>query len=184
MASHSGSPRDWSTDRENNVAGRLVHTRCPCPHRSGTGCSSPGLGNDRCPRLDTPRLQRLEEIQNGFTHDLSETTFNKAHNIKARWLHNMETLAALLVLCEGDSSVTCGFPSQRTSDVELWHSCVVIWGKVVIVTFNAIGIVLNKVKHRKCHCKLYIYSDTIDICILFSQIAEITCMFLIVNFFC
>ena len=34
------------------------------------------------------------------------------------WCHDMETLNALLALCEGNPSVTDGFPSQRASNEE------------------------------------------------------------------
>ena len=86
MASHSGSPRDWSTDRENNVAGRLVHTRYPCQHRSGTGCSSPGLGNDRCPRLDTPHSQHLEDTYTHFINDPTQNTANQWNvSLSVQW---------------------------------------------------------------------------------------------------
>ena len=32
----------------------------------------------------------------------------------------METISALLVLCEGNPPVNGGFPSQKASDAELW----------------------------------------------------------------
>ena len=32
----------------------------------------------------------------------------------------METLSALAALCEGNPSVTSGFPSQRVSDADVW----------------------------------------------------------------
>ena len=34
--------------------------------------------------------------------------------------HDMQTLSALLGLCEGKQQYTGGFPSQRASDAELW----------------------------------------------------------------
>ena len=37
-----------------------------------------------------------------------------------RWRHDWETLSALLALCEGNPPVTGEFPSQRTSNLELW----------------------------------------------------------------
>ena len=36
------------------------------------------------------------------------------------WSHDMETLSASLVLCDGNPLVTNGFASQRASDTELW----------------------------------------------------------------
>ena len=36
------------------------------------------------------------------------------------WRHGMGWRSAFLALCEGNPSVTSGFPSQRTSDAELW----------------------------------------------------------------
>ena len=38
----------------------------------------------------------------------------------AWWRHQMETFSALLALCEGNSPVTGGFPSQRSVTWELW----------------------------------------------------------------
>ena len=40
----------------------------------------------------------------------------------ARWHHDIEILAALLALCEGNPPVTIWFPSQRASDAKLWYS--------------------------------------------------------------
>ena len=38
------------------------------------------------------------------------------------WYHAVETLTALLALCEGNPPVTTGgFPSQRASNVDLWY---------------------------------------------------------------
>ena len=36
------------------------------------------------------------------------------------WYHDLETLSVLLSLCEGYTSVTGGFPSQRASDARPW----------------------------------------------------------------
>ena len=36
------------------------------------------------------------------------------------WQHDMEMHSTLLALCEGNPSVTDGFPSQRASNAELW----------------------------------------------------------------
>ena len=36
------------------------------------------------------------------------------------WRHEMETLSALLALCEENSPATGGFPSQRASHAQLW----------------------------------------------------------------
>ena len=38
------------------------------------------------------------------------------------WRHDKETLSALQALCEGNPPVTGGFPSQRASNTELWHT--------------------------------------------------------------
>ena len=35
------------------------------------------------------------------------------------WRHGMETLSALLALCEGNPLVTGGFPSHKVNNVEL-----------------------------------------------------------------
>ena len=35
--------------------------------------------------------------------------------------HDMETLSALLALCEGNPLLSSGFPSQRASNAELWY---------------------------------------------------------------
>ena len=40
--------------------------------------------------------------------------------IFSRWRHQMEAFSALLALCVGNSPVTGDFPSQRTSNAELW----------------------------------------------------------------
>ena len=36
------------------------------------------------------------------------------------WHHDMETISALLTLCEGNTPVTGRFPSQMASNVEFW----------------------------------------------------------------
>ena len=43
------------------------------------------------------------------------------------WWLDMETLSALLALCEGNPPFTGGFPSQRASNVELWFSFLHTW---------------------------------------------------------
>ena len=40
--------------------------------------------------------------------------------VMSRWHHGMEMIFALLALCEGNPSVTDGFPSQRASNAKLW----------------------------------------------------------------
>ena len=37
------------------------------------------------------------------------------------WRHGMETITALLALCEGNPPVTGGFPSRRVSNWERWR---------------------------------------------------------------
>ena len=43
-------------------------------------------------------------------------SFQEEFGNHAWWRHDMETIFALLALCEGNPSVTDGFPSQRTSN--------------------------------------------------------------------
>ena len=45
--------------------------------------------------------------------DLITTIFKDLLSFYAGWRHQMETFSALLALCEGNPSVTGGFPSQR-----------------------------------------------------------------------
>ena len=44
---------------------------------------------------------------------------NSMFDIGPWWRHDMETFSALLALCQGNPLVADGFPSQRTSNVEL-----------------------------------------------------------------
>ena len=40
--------------------------------------------------------------------------------VNSPWRHDLETFSALLALCEGNPPVTGGFPSQRTSNAEMF----------------------------------------------------------------
>ena len=45
----------------------------------------------------------------------------RRYDYPAWWHHELEAFFTLLVFCEENPPVTCGFLSQRASDVELWY---------------------------------------------------------------
>ena len=51
----------------------------------------------------------------GYSLQQTEHPIKYAHGY-AWWRHHMETLSALMAICEGNPSVTGGFPSQKTSN--------------------------------------------------------------------
>ena len=63
----------------------------------------------------------------GFLHLLFLAWCRRWYNhiFRSWWCHDMETIFALMALCEGNPPVIDGFPSQRASDAGLWslHLC-------------------------------------------------------------
>ena len=73
------------------------------------------------------------------------------------WCHDMETISALLALYDGNPPITDKFPSQRTSNVELWcfpccelaqvgvHSAVmpIIWDVATLIWRHFNGTVVT-----------------------------------------
>ena len=59
------------------------------------------------------------------------------------WHHSMQTLSALLALWVGSLPVTCRFPSQRASDVEIW--CFLCLARTSCWTYSRV------VGNLRCH---------------------------------
>ena len=55
---------------------------------------------------------------------LSVPIYSALMVFESLWHHQMERVSALLVLCKGNPLVTSGFPSQRSSNMDLWCSSV------------------------------------------------------------
>ena len=70
--------------------------------------------------------------------------------------HGMETVYALLALCEGNPPVTGGFPSQRASNAEPWW---LIWCWAEHAFENT--PVLSEMRHFKAHVTSLGYTSTL-----------------------
>ena len=84
-----------------------------------------------------------------------------------KWRHGMETPSSLLALCEGNPSVTDGFPSQKVSNAELW--CVLCWGHEQTVDQAVEVSVILVAMDIWYHCNVERYSNLTNI---FSSIKE------------
>ena len=72
---------------------------------------------------------------NVFLHPVREDLAPGYHSVVFRWVfwgdnawwfRDMDKLSALVALCEGNPPVTGGFPSQRATNAELWHSLLLL----------------------------------------------------------
>ena len=78
-------------------------------------------GEDPCPGVHCGETaaDNKREIKGMASHiNYEPQNSGRIHNMGR---HDMEKLCALLALCEGNPPMTYVFPSQRTSNSELWY---------------------------------------------------------------
>ena len=78
-----------------------------------------------------------------------------AANLHTMWRHDMETLSALLTLCEGNPSVIDGFPSQRASNA----SCDVFFDilKGTVEQTVQLVVICDAMTLMWCHCNVVLW---------------------------
>ena len=122
---------------------------------------------------------KLEGFEiSGFLPEEKNTSWNIYHNSYMQWTwwsHNIKMPSALLTLCDGESPMTCGFPSQRTSNANFscFVCCWLRWAVEPTVELPVIPDTLTLMWHH-CNNVFWIWTELFNECVLYAIKSLIT----------
>ena len=105
-------------ERRNSIANAL-ELRLSCTKPSIFASSPSHIFKVTVPTI-TVWVRLVTKIHSSSDHNFGKSPRINPLKIYPWWHHDLETISALLVFCEGSLCVNVGFHSQRDSNAELW----------------------------------------------------------------